>query len=291
MLTDRARSLLHELGYTVPTRNWSSGFSFDAAFRRYLADGFSSSEVRRLLTAGRPPLYAFWYRTSPDLLLPAEFSVTPDDLPRSHPGEAYIELDLQGRLSHLEIHPTVGRDVLVGCLLGLGKALLSYVKEVSPNRLSERPWTVALSGGLQGPARLFLDTLFDGLALTLEFMLLLLALRILLRREGLATAILWALLTFGIAAQGPYTGLSLACSGLGALLMALAWIRFGPLAGMTGHITAALCLRYPLTLDTSVWYTGSGLFAILILTALALYGFGTAVAGQPWFARSGVLDD
>jgi len=502
VLADRARSLLHELGYRIPARDWKSGFSFHDAYRKYLEADFSSAEMRRLLTAGQPPLYAFWYRTSPDLLRPANFSLRPGDLPGSNPGDAYVELDLQGRLYHLEINPArngsagkamaqpdwrpllavtgldatrlravpplqvppvfadsraawegeypvsssrpaipirieaaalqgvpvwleitgpwsrydnprpghegtgtslmqayrvaflsavflsgfllarrnlrlgrgdsrgalrvavltfsfyafgwlldgehplhhleaslneaiivsfgvslliwmlylgfepsvrrlwperliswnrlltgrlrdplVGRDVLAGCLLGLGKALLIYVKELPKSLAFERPLSLTLTGGLQGPVKVFLSTLFDGLGLSLEFMLLLLALRILLRREGIAVAILWALLTWGIAIPGPYTGLNLACSGLGAFFMAFAWVRFGPLAGMTLSVTGALCLRYPLTLDTSVWYADSGLFAIFIITALACYGFATSVAGQPWFARSGVLDD
>jgi hypothetical protein len=50
-------------------------------------------------------------------------------------------------------------------------------------------------------------------------------------------------------------------------------------------------LCYPLTLDTSLWYAGSGLFAVFVIVTLAFYGFATSVAGQPWFTRSGVLDD
>jgi len=499
-LAERARSLLREMGATSPPRDWASGFSFDRAYSRFLATDLSSTEVQRRLETGRPPLYAFWYRTSPDLLLPTELRVTPSDPPRKTPGEGYVELDLQGRLHHLEVvpagspgtekpaaqpdwppllaaagfdaahlkavpplgvppvfadsraaweaaypgsalslpvrieaaafqgtpvwldisgpwsrygdpqpghegagtkmvqafllgfqltalltgfllarrnlrlgrgdmqgafrlavfafstqmiiwliggkhalpqmitnlnralsdsleaglffwmfylgfepfvrrlwpervvswnrllagklrDPLVGRDMLVGCLLGLGATLLSYVKELPKDHALKRPWPEALSGILQGPVQVLTDSLFAATAITLELMILLLALRILLRREALAVAILWALLTWGLAIPGPYTGLNLACSGLGAMLLLVAWVRFGPLAGTTAWVTSLLCHHFPLTLDTSVWYAASGLFAVLVIVSLALYGFATSVAGQRWFPQSGVLNE
>jgi hypothetical protein len=186
--------------------------------------------------------------------------------------------------------PLVGRDVLAGCALGLGKAVLGYAKELPQNLSLERPWTGYLSGSLLTPMRHLHDPLFYGLFFSLELMLLLLALRILLRREGLALAVLWVLLTWGMALPGPYTALNLACSGLGSMLLVIAYIRFGPLAGTLVWVTYNLCLHYPLTLDTSLWYASSGLVAVLVIVSLALYGFVTSAAGQPWLAH-GVLDE
>ncbi len=499
VLADRARTLLHSLGAGGSPRDWDAGFSFDQGYSRFLASGLSDAEARRLLATGRPPLYVFWLRTSPNLLLPANSVVTPTDPPRKTAGETYVELDLAGRLHHLEIipaasspaaketvqaswqtlltaagfdaahlqavtplrnppvfadslaawqgtypgspslpvhldaaalhgkpvwleitgpwdryrdpepgheesgakwmeayrlgfqltalltglllarrslrlgrgdlrgafrlavfafsitllewlisgkhalvplyasfsgalagslqagilfwmfylgfepsvrrlwpqrivtwnrllagkvrDPLVGRDILVGSLLGLGAALFSYAKELPRNHALMRPWPEALTGGLQGPAQTLTGLLFAGVSISLEFMLLLLVLRILLRREGPAVAVLFLLWAWGFASSGPYTGMNLAFSCLEAGLLITGWIRFGPLAGAVAWTTVTLCHHYPLTLDTSLWYASSGLFAVLVILFLVLYGFATSVAGQPWFTRSGVLDD
>src|SRR6185369_1861998 len=104
VLSERARNLLHETGYSIPSRDWSSGFSFDSSYSRFLATERSGAEARRLLATGRPPLYVFWYRTSPGRLT-SPASVAAAGPPRHAPGEAYVELDLSGRLHHLEVFP------------------------------------------------------------------------------------------------------------------------------------------------------------------------------------------
>ena len=127
--------------------------------------------------------------------------------------------------------------------------------------------------------------------MSLEFMLFLLVLRILLRRQELAIIFLWILMAWGFAMPGSIHGLSLAWIGLAAAFPVFAWARFGPLAGSTCWVTFGLALHYPLTLDRSAWYSGTSLFAVIVILSLACYGFATSVAGQPWFTRSGVLDD
>ncbi|HEX3528272.1 MAG TPA: serine/threonine-protein kinase [Thermoanaerobaculia bacterium] len=499
VLADRARSLLHGLGAGDAPRDWYAGFYLDSSYRRFLASALSDSEAQRLLASGRPPLYIFWLRTSPDLLVPANGAVTSTDPPLKTAGETYVELDLGGRLHYLKVipasdlsagkevvepnwqallaaagfdaahlkavtplrrppvfadrlaawegrypgipalpirldaaalqgkpvwlditgpwnrdpapgpghegsgaqwlaasdlalqvtalltglllarrslrlgrgdlrgafrlatfafsvifmgwlisnkytlttlysslsealasslqagvffwmfylafepsvrrlwpkrivawnrllagklrDPLVGRDVLIGSLVGLGGTLLTYVGEFPKNHLWGWPRPEILSGGLQGSAQALADILFAGVSVSLEFMLLLLVLRILLRREGPAVAVLFLLMTWGLSLPGPFTPQNLICSGLAAGLLVVAWIRFGPLAGAAGWVTSLLSVRYPLTANTSAWYAGRGLFAILIIVSLVLYGFATSVAGQPWFARSGVLDD
>ena len=105
VLAERARSFLRDLHVTEPPRDWASGFSFDPAYANYLATNLSTDQARRLLATGSPPLYSFWYRTSPDLLLAAA-DVTPEEPPRNTSGQAYLELDLKGRLRHLEVIST-----------------------------------------------------------------------------------------------------------------------------------------------------------------------------------------
>jgi serine/threonine-protein kinase len=87
VLAGRAHSLLAQLGYkeTLP----------------YTAYGFETG------TSGQP-LYWFWYRESPRRLQPDwDVMTAPEDPPRIVPGEAYVELDMQGHLRRLQILPEV----------------------------------------------------------------------------------------------------------------------------------------------------------------------------------------
>jgi hypothetical protein len=192
--------------------------------------------------------------------------------------------------------PLVGRDVLIGCLLGMGIALSRYAEKLVTGRFDEGSslWSLYFNP-LRGPQGLADELLVDVwlvLTLSLEFMIVLLVLRLLLRHEGLAIGALWIaatlVLTFGN--PGPHTALQLLFSGFQAGLEILAWTRFGLLAGAASNLTFTLCCHYPLTPDASAWYSGSTLFVVVVIVSLSLYGFATAVAGQPWFARGSVLD-
>ena len=65
---------------------------------------------------------------------------------------------------------------------------------------------------------------------------------------------------------------------------ALLWVflRFGLLAlvfnGYFHHF-----LEFPLTTDPSAWYAGTSLFLLVVLALLAVFGFRTALEGQPPF--------
>ena len=49
-------------------------------------------------------------------------------------------------------------------------------------------------------------------------------------------------------------------------------------------------LQFALTTDSSSWYPGTSLFLLLILTALAVYGFRITLAGRPVFSGTGLED-
>jgi hypothetical protein len=45
--------------------------------------------------------------------------------------------------------------------------------------------------------------------------------------------------------------------------------------------TWGLFVLFPVTMQMSAWYAGSGVTALLVLAALALYGFSTSLGGRP----------
>jgi hypothetical protein len=55
--------------------------------------------------------------------------------------------------------------------------------------------------------------------------------------------------------------------------------RFGLLAVIAYNVVNLLLVQFPMTSDLSAWYAGTGLFAMGLVVALAVYGFLTATGG------------
>jgi hypothetical protein len=73
-------------------------------------------------------------------------------------------------------------------------------------------------------------------------------------------------------------------------LYVIAAMRFGLLAVMSLQLFFTLSFHYPVTGDFSSWYSGTTIFVVMILTALAVNGFYTSLAGQRLF-RGQILQD
>ena len=79
-------------------------------------------------------------------------------------------------------------------------------------------------------------------------------------------------------------GLIAAVFGLiGAAAIILVFLRFGLLALIFSNFFVHF-LEFPLTVDSSAWYAGTSLFLLLVLAAIAVYGFRIALAGRPMFS-------
>jgi serine/threonine-protein kinase len=107
VLTDKAATLLHEkLGYP-DVKDKASGFSFNASYYRFVQDNDKDAERWKKLLPPRPGLVNFWYRESPDYLIPlqADSPVQPNDPPALRPGTVRIVLNSAGNLVALEARP------------------------------------------------------------------------------------------------------------------------------------------------------------------------------------------
>jgi hypothetical protein len=72
-------------------------------------------------------------------------------------------------------------------------------------------------------------------------------------------------------------------------LLVFLLIRFGLLAFVAQGIFVNL-LSFPLTTQGSAWYAGISLAGILLMAAMALYGFYTSLGGRPVFGGA-VLEE
>ncbi|MCC6784513.1 MAG: serine/threonine protein kinase [Planctomycetes bacterium] len=102
VLDDRARAILHELAGPGRVADHAQGFTFDTSWLDWTGDPRPAPERWERLRSGQPPVYSYWRRESPIPLQAATIwndgEVAPDDPPITEPGEAFIRLDLRGRL-------------------------------------------------------------------------------------------------------------------------------------------------------------------------------------------------
>jgi hypothetical protein len=73
-------------------------------------------------------------------------------------------------------------------------------------------------------------------------------------------------------------------------LLVFLLIRFGLLAWLAQGIFTNLLGSFPVTTQGSAWYAGISLAGILLMTAMAVYGFYTSLGGRPVFGGA-VLDE
>jgi hypothetical protein len=190
--------------------------------------------------------------------------------------------------------PMVGRDLLIGGLLGLihgccilfGLLLPRWFGFNAPPTII--PTNVVALGSVRTMLATFLanhvvSSVFVGFA----FLFLLLLLYIILRREWLATLALFvialAIEFSAFASSGPR--LFWIASILIAISITVVVARFGLLATMAAQLFFFLSIAYPMTTDFSAWYAHSTIFALLIALGLAIYGFYTSLGGRTGWTR------
>ena len=67
-------------------------------------------------------------------------------------------------------------------------------------------------------------------------------------------------------------------------------IRFGLLALVANFVFYHVLGHFPLTTQGSAWYAGISLAGILLMAAMAFYGFYTSLGGRPVFGGA-VLEE
>ena len=128
---------------------------------------------------------------------------------------------------------------------------------------------------LLGPMDLIAEAVqlpFSGIALSLMILTLLVLLRIVLRYERWAAIVALFLFAAVFSLLNPghvYVAWLPASLYIGAVILLLT--RFGLFAVVTTFVTADL-LKFPITTDSNAFYFGNGLFAIVLVLALAAYG-------------------
>ena len=205
--------------------------------------------------------------------------------------------------------PLVGRDLLVGCILGIVLVLLNYFRFPlfsllgAPQIKPSAPFMSLLdSAGMGRSGSLYLfsgahalvasvsNILIGCVAIGLAFSFITFFFRVLLKRAWIAVilVILWGTAVNALGVEPSLLSLTLIILAVGIILFVL--FRFGLLAFITSVLFYCILLSFPITIQLSAWYSGIGLAGLALLLAIALYGFYTSLGGQPLFGRASLED-
>jgi len=176
--------------------------------------------------------------------------------------------------------PMVGRDLLVGLISGI---LLQIVRASGALVPGASPLLMPASTLAQVSETA--HWMFRGLAgatfLPLAMLTVLLALLVVTR--SLKAAMILSFLVLSAGALDSFTGpqwIRIPGAMFAGALALVVLFRFGLLALAASTFTSLLIMRLPITFDTSLWYFGRSLFGVLVLAALAIYGFVIALGGK-----------
>ncbi len=179
--------------------------------------------------------------------------------------------------------PVVGRDILLGILLGVVWILVFQVRYVFMMHMGAVP-------GLGSPDALMVGRFALGgwirqwplsIQTALFFFLLLLGLRALLRNQWLAAAVFVAIFAVPRGLASSYTTVELPALILVYAIAVLIVIRFGLIPLVLAIFTIDMLGNVPFSADVSAWYMTTSILALLSVVAIAGWGFYHSLGGQP----------
>ena len=182
------------------------------------------------------------------------------------------------------LDPLVGRHVLMGSCAGI----VSVVVDVTHLRITGHPSPPMLMqsalDALRSPAvfgSYVVGAASGALVESLCGVALLVLFRLIVRSTWAASVLLVALVV-PIYATGSSVldmGVAIGLVTLGLTVL----LRFGVVAHVAMSVVTKYLMWLPLTLDTDAWYFGQSLVVLLLIGALATYGFLVALGGRPAF--------
>jgi predicted Ser/Thr protein kinase len=191
---------------------------------------------------------------------------------------------LSGRLRD----PLVGRDVLIGMLAGIVRAMIVIVAISTGAVNAYSAYSVSALESLSSIPR-FINIVLpfqigSSLVTGLISLFVLLLIRLIVRKTWIAVGL--ALLVAIPLAAAPF-GWELVFVIAAPLVSLTIFLRVGLLAYFSVLLTDLL-FRVPMTLDPDAWYFGHSLVVLLLIATLATYGFVVSLGGRPAFGGSAV---
>lgn len=184
--------------------------------------------------------------------------------------------------------PVVGRDVLVGSVVGAAWSVAVMADRMLPDWLG---WSArgtfwseevfAVMGGLRPALASIIGALWSAIYSGTYLLLLLVLLRACLKRSWAAQLIAALILAGLLVPTGNHIVISMLLIGGLAASGVLIMTRFGLLTIAVSIFMASVLIRLPLSLDLRVWYSDLSLVGLGISVGLAGWGMWTARAHSP----------
>jgi hypothetical protein len=183
--------------------------------------------------------------------------------------------------------PLVGRDILIGAVFGVGVISCHLLTSLGMRWIA-RPVLALNPGTFVIGTHLFVSKFLRqvnaGIFLSFTSLFLLLLFVMILRRERLAFALLWLLLSIVNALIGRASLQMVFFSALGAFFIVFVLYRYGLLATVSALFITHLWVFFAVTTEFTAWYATDFVIALIICVALVVYGFYVSLAGRPLFA-------
>jgi hypothetical protein len=192
--------------------------------------------------------------------------------------------------------PLVGRDILIGAVVGLGVILSNFVLvSIVPQWFGyppSIPWfdfpaTQLL--GIRSFAFGITQQIFASVFQSFILLFFLLLLYIIVRRERVAAMAVWLIGSVALSLTHE-TALGIPFSIFAAFLIVWVLYRYGLLALVSTIFFLHLVIFYPITSDFSAWYAADFVLALIVSLAVVGFAFYNSLAGQPLF-RGSLPDD
>lgn len=179
--------------------------------------------------------------------------------------------------------PLVGRDILLGVMLGILWILIFQLHSIRTMYLGAAPGlgqSEFLMGGREALGA-WLVQIPQSIVSTLFFFLTLLALKALLRNNWLAAIVFVALYAVPRGLTSAHVALDLPTQILAYAIAVVIVFRFGLIPLAVAIFTTNMAGNIPMTSDLSAWYMATSMLALLSIVALAGWGFYHSLGGQP----------
>jgi serine/threonine-protein kinase len=184
--------------------------------------------------------------------------------------------------------PLLGRDILFGVMLGVVWILIIRTGLIFTIRMGAAPElypTDYLMGGRMALGA-WLARVSSSILATLQFFFLLLALKVVLRKDWLAAIAFVALFALPRGLSSSYMPIDLPMQILIYAIAVLIVFRFGLVPLAVAIFTVDMLAGVPFSADFSTWYMTTSIFALLSIVALAAWGFYHSLGGEPvWVAE------
>lgn len=178
--------------------------------------------------------------------------------------------------------PLVGRDVLLGVILGVVWSLVIAVGFLALKREGATPQLPSTSLLLGGPqvVGIWLLNVVQCVLGTVEFFFVLFLLKVLLRNKWLAAAAFTIFFAALNTLQGDHPQIMAPIWLVVFSIAAFAVSRFGLITLSVAILAGNVLVNVPLTTDFSAWYAPAAWAVLLSFVAIAAWGFYTSLGGQ-----------